>query len=74
MVLSQIMRRFWLVALLEVRGRSYDYLLEVRPDTHSDHVLRNLLAKADASIKAIGRNVGDSIEIGWRNEDMRVFR
>ena len=66
------MRRFWLAALLKVRGRSYDHLVEVRPDAHGDHVLRDLLAKANARIKAIGRNVGKAIVVDDLDVDVGV--
>jgi hypothetical protein len=39
---------FGLLRFLKYAGRPYDNLLEVRPDAYGDHVLRNLLAKANA--------------------------
>jgi hypothetical protein len=57
------MRRFGLALLFKVRGAPYNDLVEVRTYAHGDHVLRDLLAQANARIEAIGRDVREAIVV-----------
>lgn len=50
------------------------HFIEFLGDVYRYHLKSGALELAADHAGPIGRNVGDSIEIGWRNEDMRVFR
>jgi hypothetical protein len=47
--------------LPEIRRRSNDRHADVRLDAHGNHVLRHLLAGADAGVKALGGDIGQLV-------------
>jgi ABC-type Fe3+/spermidine/putrescine transport system ATPase subunit len=56
------------------RLRARIHFIEFLGDVYRYHLKSGALEMAADHSGAIGRNVGDTIDIGWRNEDMRIFR
>lgn len=56
------------------RLRARIHFIEFLGDVYRYHLKSGALELAADHAGAIGRNVGDTIDIGWRNEDMRIFR
>lgn len=50
------------------------HFIEFLGDVYRYHLKSGALELAADHAGSIGRNIGDTVEIGWRNEDMRVFR
>lgn len=50
------------------------HFIEFLGDVYRYHLKSGALELAADHAGSIGRSVGDTVEIGWRNEDMRVFR
>ena len=60
-VMDEVLRRPWFWPSLEV-GRSSDYChAHVRPDTHGDHVLGYLLARAHSGVITLGDDIRQSV-------------
>ena len=58
----------------EVRRRADDGHAQVRADAHGDHVLRHLLAEANAGVVALGDDVGQAIVDDELHLDVGIVR
>lgn len=61
-------------ALLPNQLTARIHFIEFLGDLYRYHLKAGALELAADHAGSIGHGVGDEIEIGWRNEDMRVFR
>lgn len=61
-------------AALPNRLHARIHFIEFLGDVYRYHLKSGALELAADHAGSIGRSVGDTVEIGWRNEDMRVFR
>jgi hypothetical protein len=73
-VAGQILRHLRRRALCEIRRRGHRQHSHVRSDAHRDHVLRDLLAKADAGVVPVRDNIRQGVVDDEFDIDVGVVR
>ncbi len=71
-VTDQVLRPLRLRPLAEIGWRPHDRHAHVGPDAHGDHVLRHLLAAADAGVETLGDDVRQPGIVDDLDFDVRV--
>ena len=68
------MRRVGHAMPREVRWRADYALIEIRPDAHRNHVLRDLFTKANSRIESLRDNVSETVVVDDLDGDIGIIR